>query len=1025
MPLDLETIRERLAIDGGTRTWRGLEELCDTGEFRDLLEREFPDEATTWTDPVTRRQFLALMAASFALAGLSGCSPRPAPAEKIMPYVNQPEGLVPGKPLFFATAMTLGGLATGLLVKSHEGRPTKVEGNPKHPASVGATDVFAQASILGLYDPDRSQAVTYRGRPRGWNEFLAEFRGVISKQRQRRGAGLRILTETVGSPTLADQLDVLLKDKDFSEAKWYQYEPTAQSAPLEGARLAFGEAVQPIYNFKLADVVLSLDADFLGCGPAQLAYVRQFAERRRVRTEKAPPDQATMNRLYVAEPGLTSTGATADRRLPIKAGRIADLARAIAAGLKVPGAPPADRLSDEEKKWAANVARDLEGRKGRCIVLVGDGQPAPVHSLVHAVNESLGNFGTTVTFIPPVEARPTNQVAELRELVQDMKQGRVELLLLLGGNPVFTAPVDLEFARHLREMPRNALRVHLGLYQDETAILCDWHIPEAHYLESWSDARAFDGTASIVQPLIAPLYNGRSAHEFLAAMTESSERPGYEIVRDYWRTQVRSGSFEPIWRQALQGGVVPGSASAPRKVTLRKDWSTQEEVRSAPAGLEIVFRADSTLHDGRFANNGWLQELPKPVTRLTWDNAALVSPKTADALELEVAFGSHGGERGEAHVNVVELSYGGRTLVMPGLVVPGHADDSITVHFGNGRERAGQVGNGAGFNVYQLRTSAAQWFDSGLEVRKTNETYILASVQMHHSMESRAPVRFGTLEEFKKNPSFAKGELKSEPHRKNDDPKKQDRRLHPLSMYPEWPYDEYKWAMSIDLSACVGCGACVVACQAENNIPIVGKKEVTRGREMHWLRIDRYFSASMERPATHFQPVPCMHCEEAPCELVCPVNATVHSHDGLNDMVYNRCVGTRYCSNNCPYKVRRFNFLQYADYASGSLKLMHNPEVTVRSRGVMEKCTYCVQRIRAAEIQAEKEGRRIRDGEVTTACQQACPAQAIVFGDLNDKRSLVRRSKDEPHDYGLLAELNTRPRTTYLAQLKNPNQEVT
>jgi molybdopterin-containing oxidoreductase family iron-sulfur binding subunit len=1018
--------------------WRGLEELCATEKFRDYLAREFPEQSSTWTDPVTRRQFLVLMGASLALAGITGCSPRPAPAEKIMPYVRQPEGMEPGKPLTFATPMTLAGASIGLLVRSNEGRPTKIEGNPHHPASLGATDVFAQASLLGLYDPDRSQTVTYRGHPRAWSAFVEQFQTAIAAQRKRRGAGLRILTEAVGSPTLAAQIETVLADKDFAEAKWYQFEPAVSDAPLDGARQAFGEPVQAIYDFKQVDVIVSLDGDFLACGPAHLRYVRDFADRRRVRVPPGAPDKVSLNRLYVIEPTLTLTGVAADHRLPVQAGRIADFARALAAALGVKGAPPGGQLAEAERRWIAAVARDLQSHKGRCLVVTGDGQRAGMHALVHAINHALENFGKTVTFTRPITARPVNYVTQIKELAADLEAGRVELLVLLGGNPAYSAPADLEFAHHLQNMPRGALRVHLGQNQDETAILCDWHIPEAHYLESWSDGRAFDGTASIVQPLIAPLYNGRTAHELLALFTDSSVLPPLETVRDHWRKQRKSGDFEAFWRQSLQTGVVPDTRFPAQNVTLRDDWHREQGTEPARRGKEIIFRPDPALYDGRFANNGWLQELPRPVTRLTWDNAALVSPKTAEAIGLSpITFGSHGGERGDSRVSMIDLEYRGQTLRLPAWIMPGQADDCITVHLGHGRARAGHVGSNVGFNVYPLRHSVALWFDSGLEVRKSDESCKLAAVQMHHSMESRAPARFATLEEFKQDPGFAKKEMPAAreygaairqlipgPKRKGEQTNDEDRRLHPLTLYDEWPYKEHKWAMLIDLGACTGCSACVVACQAENNIPVVGKTEVTRGREMHWLRIDRYFTGPPENPQTHFQPVPCMHCQDAPCEVVCPVNATVHSHDGLNDMVYNRCVGTRYCSNNCPYKVRRFNFLQYADYATGSLQLMHNPQVTVRSRGVMEKCTYCVQRIRAAEINAEREGRRIRDGEVLTACQQACPVQAIHFGDLNDRTSRVTRDKDQPHEYALLAELNTMPRTTYLAQIKNPNPEV-
>jgi molybdopterin-containing oxidoreductase family iron-sulfur binding subunit len=1040
----------------GRQFWRGLEELMETEAFRDYLGREFPEQAAEWTDPISRRHFLTLMGASLALAGLSGCSTQPAPREKIMPYVRQPEEIVPGKPLFFATAMTLGGIATGVLVESHEGRPTKIEGNPDHPASLGSTDVFAQASVLGLYDPDRSQSVTYRGRPRAWNDALSALRSALEKLRGRKGAGLRILTEAITSPTLSGQLGGLLKE--FPEAKWYQYEPAGRATVLAGAHLAFGEYVNTHYDFTKADVVLALDADFLACGAGTVRYARDYSSRRRVRTHETQAAQAQMNRLYVVEPTPSSTGSVADHRLPLQAAQIEPFARALAAELKVAGAPPAGDLPENARKWLAPLASDLQQHKGSCIVLAGETQPASLHALVHAINHTLGNPGKTVLYTDPVEARPVDPMAQLKDLVEDMEGRRVEVLLILGGNPVFTAPADLEFDKALDKVP---LRFHLGLYQDETAVRCDWHIPEAHYLESWSDARAYDGTASIIQPLIAPLYGSRSAHELLAALTDQAERGGQEIIRTYWRgwweANVKSGDFEAFWQRALQVGTVPNSAFKQKTVGQPK-LAQPAGGRGTGTGLEIAFRPDPALYDGRFANNGWLQELPRPVTKLTWDNAALMSPATAKKLNLASASGKpgiNGGEHGQAIVDVIELTYQGRKVKAPAWAVPGHPDDSITIHLGYGRTRAGKVGTGTGFDANKLRTTGAPWFDSGLEVRATGEKFTLACTQMHHAMEGREPVRTDTFAKFKAHPHLPDS-AKEEKHEEGD------RRLVPLTLYPEAPSPTYKWGMAIDLTTCTGCSACVVACQAENNIPVVGKDQVTRGREMHWIRVDRYYQGDpfvAELVQTYFQPVPCMHCEKAPCELVCPVGATVHSHDGLNDMIYNRCVGTRYCLNNCPYKVRRFNFLQFADFATGSLKLMRNPNVTVRSRGVMEKCTYCVQRIRAAEIeaqkrlvrelaaiaekkasgridaaQAEKEAVAARaashipdadeEGGLQTACQAACPTKAIVFGDLHNKESAVSRAKAEPLHYGLLAELNTMPRTTYLAALRNPNPEM-
>jgi MoCo/4Fe-4S cofactor protein with predicted Tat translocation signal len=1009
--LDLASVRARMDGLRGERYWRSLEELADSETFQELLHREFPRQASALLDAVSRREFLKLMGASLALAGLSACG-GPAPTdEKIVPYVKQPEGSVPGKPLFFATAFTHNGAATGLLVESHEGRPTKIEGNPAHPASLGATDAFAQASILTLYDPDRSQVVTNAGAISTWNGFFSELNGEMEAQRLDGGAGLRILTETVASPTLADQLQKLLAK--FPRAKWHQYDPAGRDSARAGARLAFGEYVDAQYHFDRCDVILSLDADFLFSGAGTLRHAREFADRRRVRAGRAE-----MNRLYMVESGPSVTGAMADHRWALRPSEIPGFTRAVAARLGVSlGEKSAPAFSPALAKRIDAVARDLQKHRGASVVLAGEQQPPLVHALAHAMNQLLGNAGKTVTYTAPIEANPIDQTASLRNLIKDIEAGQAAILIILGGNPVFTAPADFRFAELLT---RVGFSVHLGLYEDETSARCHWHIPEAHYLESWSDARADGGTATIIQPLIAPLYGGKSAHELLAVLMGRTGGSGYEIVRDYWKNRSRSNDkdFELFWRTALHDGVIAGTALPSKPVKLKpvsnfvgaglKPAPTEGGTQNpAPDSLEIIFRPDPTIFDGRFANNGWLQELPKPLTKLTWDNAVLISPATAERLGLSYQVGTTGGEHGRIFADMVELRYEGRTLRSPVWITPGHADGCATVYFGYGRTCAGKVGTGTGFNAYAIRTSDSPWHGSGLEMRKTGEQYTLACTQFHHNMEGRDLVRAATLEDYKKDPSFA---------REREEPN--------ATLYPGFKYEGHAWGMVIDTSACIGCSACVVACQAENNIPIVGKTEVTRGREMHWIRVDHYYKGSADNPETLHQPVPCMHCENAPCEVVCPVGATTHSHEGLNDMVYNRCVGTRYCSNNCPYKVRRFNFLQYSDFETPSLKLSRNPNVTVRSRGVMEKCTYCVQRINAAKITAEKEDRAVRDGEIVTACQAACPAGAIVFGDINDAGSRVARLKADSLNYGLLTELNTRPRTTYLAKLKNPNPEL-
>jgi molybdopterin-containing oxidoreductase family iron-sulfur binding subunit len=988
--------------------WRTLDELAGDPAFRERLHNEFPSllpEAGAIADPVARRSFLKLMGASLALAGVSACTRQP--PEKIVPYVRQPEDLVPGRPLFFATAMPVGGAAVGLLVESHEGRPTKIEGNPLHPSSLGASDVFAQAAILGLYDPDRSQTLTNLGDIRPWSAFLGQMRASLAAQRPLRGAGIRILTESVSSPTLAAQIRDLLAR--FPEARWHQWDPASRDNARGGARLAFGQYVDARYRLDQADIIVSLDADLLSTGPGSLRYAREFAARRR------PEQVDRMNRLYAFESMPSPTGSRADHRFALPPSEIRNVALALARLTGVSGMP-ADVTIPAAVSLNA-IANDLTAHRGASLVVAGDAQPPAVHALAHAMNQALSNVGRTVVYTEPVEAEPTDHLQSLQSLVADMTAGRVDLLVIVGGNPVYTAPIDLGFSQALSKV---SLRVHLSLYEDETSALCHWQIPEAHFLEGWSDARGHDGTVSIVQPLIAPLYGGRTAHELLAAMSDRPERSGYEIIREHWSQQRRlpsaeTADFETAWRRWLHDGVVPGTAFPPKDVVVSAAPARFAEAgdvnTQAGSSLEICFRTDPSVLDGRFANNGWLQELPKPITKLAWDNAVLVSPKTAERLGVGGTPAATGGEHGQITSDVVELRFQGRRVRGPVFAVVGHPDDCVTVHLGYGRTRGGHLASGAGFNAYSIRPSAALWNGAGAEVVPTGGQYPLACTQYHHLMEGRSLVRAATRDEFVRDPKAVHLGAEEAPPRT-------------LTLYPEHRYEGYKWGMAIDVNACIGCNACVVGCQAENNIPVVGKDQVLRGREMHWIRIDQYYRGPVDRAETYFQPVPCMHCENAPCEVVCPVGATVHSDEGLNDMVYNRCVGTRYCSNNCPYKVRRFNFLLYQDWNTPSLKLARNPDVSVRSRGVMEKCTYCVQRINRAKIESEKEGRPVRDGEIQTACQQACPADAIVFGNLNDPASRVARLQAEERNYSLLGELNTRPRTTYLAAVRNVNPEL-
>ncbi len=1061
--INFKLLRDRILADhSGPEArvptyWRNLEELADSPVFEELVRREFPQQAEEWNDPVERRTFLKLMGASLALAGLSGCVIQP--PEKVIPYVKQPEELNPGQGLFFATAYSLGGIATPLLVRSNEGRPTKVEGNPDHPSNAGATatDIFSQASILTLYDPDRSQTPLYRGETRAWTTFVGEVRGAIEREgdglKAKRGAGLRFLTETITSPSLAAQMKQILTD--FPEAKWHQYEPVNRDNARAGAVMAFGQPVNTTYDFSKADRILSLGSDFLSAMPGTLRYARDYAARRRI--EQKPE----MSRLYVVESSPTITGANADHRFSVKPSDMEAVARGVSGASVVPA-------SGEIGNWLPALAKDLQLHKGACIVIAGDEQPPSVHAMAHVANSFLGNVGKTVFYSDPIEASSVDQTQSLRELVADIDAGKVELLIMIGGNPSYNTPVDLRLDKS--RLDNVKLRAHLSLFNNETSEICHWHINAAHYLESWGDARAYDGTASIVQPLIAPLYEGKTAYEVLSLFSDNYDRKPYEIVRNYWSGQqaslsakptaspapaVSTGSgsdrvaqatptpnpppvatdFESWWRKCLHDGFIPNTALPAKTVNPKADLvsslsSTPNAQSPAPNTYQLIFRQDPSIYDGRFANNGWLQELPKPLTKITWDNVALVSANTARKMGVTPQNYEEGKHGREAYVDTIKLSHRDKSITkqVPVWIMPGQPDDVITIHLGYGRKPAnrswptitepdGKLPQG-GFNAYDIRYSYEPWLANGAWVSKTNERFLIASTQAHFTMDGRDLLRESSVEEYVK-------EREQQRHEKEHLQKE----LRELSLYPDFDYQNqgngYAWGMSIDLNSCVGCNACMIACQSENNIPIVGKEQVARSREMHWIRIDAYFKGDEHKPeGPFFQPVPCMHCENAPCEPVCPVHATVHSAEGLNDMVYNRCVGTKYCSNNCPYKVRRFNFFLYQDWETPTYQLMRNPDVSVRSRGVMEKCTYCVQRIQAAKIQSEVEGRQVRDGEIVTACQSVCPTEAIVFGNINDPNSKVSKMKALERDYSLLGELNVRPRTTYLSALRNPNPEI-
>ncbi len=994
--VSLDDVRDRLRANGGKAGWRGIEELAETEGFKELLHREFPRQAAPWSTAVDRRSFLKFMGATLALAGLSAC--RPQRIDKIVPYVKVPENIIPGVPVYYATALTLGGFALGAVVEAHDGRPTKIEGNEKHPSTLGSSSAMMQAMILDLYDPDRSKAVLNVGQASGLDTFYSQARKALASP-----GGVRVLTETVTSPTLAALVNEFLAK--FPGSKWHTYEPVNRDNQIRAAQAVFGAPVQPVYNFANADIVVSLDSDFLTFGPGAIRYARDYADRRRVREGRAD-----MSRMYAIVTSPSSTSASADHRLRLKSSDLEAAALSLAAGVGAGGAGA--NLSPVATAFLQAVTDDLNAHRGRCIVIAGDQASPAVHGAAFAMNQALGNLGTTVNYVDAIESNPISSSESLADLCADLESGAATSVFILGGNPGYTAPASARFIDLLKKAGFSA---HLGMYVDETSDVCTWHVPMAHDLEAWGDAKAFDGTASIIQPLIEPLYNGLSAIELLDGLL-GRKRNGYDIVRAYWQRSGMGASFENGWKKALNEGSIPGTAGTPRNAAASMG-AVLGITAQAGTGIEVNFRPDPTIYDGRFSNNAWLQELPKPIHKITWDTVIQVSPAMAAKVGWNPVEGFRGGD---LSVPVFALTVNGETVEAPIWMTPGHAEDCVTVTLGGGRRKGGVVQEGAGFDPSALRTLNGQWLASGATLTNTGKRYEIASTQLHHSMDDRDIVQTATRAEFEHDPSH----LTAHVHGPQEE----------MSMYPDRKWNGNAWGMSIDNTVCIGCNACVVACQAENNIPTVGKLEVSRGREMHWIRIDRYFHGpSLDDPETLQMPVPCMHCEQAPCEVVCPVAATVHGVEGLNEMVYNRCVGTRYCSNNCPYKVRRFNFYHFADNYTSPLpspedspvlKLLSNPDVTVRGRGVMEKCTYCVQRINDARKHAKKEDRAVKDGEIVTACQAACPTQAIVFGNINDPESKVAKLKAEPHDYTLLAELNTRPRTTYLVKITNPSPSL-
>jgi MoCo/4Fe-4S cofactor protein with predicted Tat translocation signal len=1040
----------------GKKVWRSLEELAGTKQFETMVHREFPHLASEWNDGPSRRNFLKLMSASLALAGLSACTLRKT-EEKIVPYVDAPEEVIPGRPLFFASTMPFAGYGKGVVVESHEGRPTKIEGNPDHPASRGTSDIWMQASVLEMYDPDRSQMVMQGTSPSTWGAFTTMMNAELEKAGSTRGKGMRILTGAVTSPTLARQIKAVLAK--YPQAKWHTHEVVGRANTKAGAMLAFGQDVDSIYDFKKADVILSLDCNFLTDLPGSLPYSADFIAGRRIRQGDG---EAKMNRLYVAETSISVTGSQADHRFAIKSSDVEVLARDILAALG------GEKLSGPHGKWATAVASDLKKNAGRSLVVVGESQPAAVHAIAHKINGDLKNVGSTVTYIDPVEVPAEN----LEDLVAEMDADLVDMLFIIGTNPCFTAPANLGLGNGLNEptadertaayklknpLSKVRLIVHHGLYghdlsggyTDETAVFAHWHIPASHYLESWGDLRAYDGTASIVQPLIYPMYATKSEIEFVSFLA-GDDATAHAVLQETWTKSVGKLSDDD-WQRTLEKGVVFGNTKFAARTPALRPIQNTPSATTEPAGqrmLELVFKTDPSIYDGRYANNGWLQEVPKPVSLLTWENVALMSVKTAADFQISQADQGKGVE-----VPRIDLKVDGRTLNIPALIMPGHADDAVTVYLGYGRTRSGRVASHGvnpgyieqepglvGADPYPLKPATNTWFVSGVSLVPTDKLTAVATAQSHHLMDlpPRNELDKNWIEGRELIQNFKLEEIRTGKTDDVDNPPRRvpGKRTISLSLakdptpdkdkiLPAWNYDYNKWAMVIDNQACIGCNACVVACQSENNIAIVGKEEVLRGREMHWIRIDTYFLGEPDGTVEVYnQPIPCMQCENAPCELVCPVEATTTSAEGINEQTYNRCVGTRYCSNNCPYKVRRFNFLEYSDYSTPQFMLQRNPNVTVRARGVMEKCNFCIQRINNTRIEAKKDDRPINPGEFTTACAQSCPTDAIIFGNLNDPRWDVVNLQQEPLRYTLLDELNTLPRVSYLGRVRNPNPEL-
>ena len=996
------TSESRTMTSGSKVFWRSLEEKENPARVQEEAKGSDVVKQTIDASDLTRlrrRHFLTLSGAISTLAGIEGCIRRP--VEKIMPYAELPEDVTVGVASHYASVLRSRGEALGVLVQSYEGRPTKIEGNPDHAASLGTTDMLTQAALLDLYDADRARAPMHKGGDKTYAELDEALTKLAAQLATAGGRGVHVLSEPTASPSVLRMRAQL--QKKLPQARFHTYAPVNDSNERAGTKLAFGRSLLVDNRYRAAKVIVALDSDFLLNESGSVAAAQGFSAGRHMRSAA----DHEPNRLYVIEPTMSVTGSNADHRLSLPAGSIGAYAKALAAalgknGISLGAVGPAtggSELAGVPAHWFDAVAKDLVAHKGVSLVVAGSRQPAVVHALAHAINVALGNAGKTVAYVTPVDADEPEQFGDIASLAQAMAGGQVQTLVLLGGNPVYDAPADTKFKAALAKVP---MSICLSSHRDETSAHCTWHIPRAHALESWGDQVSRSGVYGVQQPLIAPLFGGWTDAEVLATLAGESARDPHSLVK---ATAAQRGvADEPSWQAVVQKGVSQRNDAQVLGVMPVQDAQVAAEVAKletpqAPSAdsLEAVFLADNKVFDGSRLNNVWLLELPDPITRIVWDNVALFAPSTAKALQLK---------NGE----MVRLTAGGASIDIAAWIQPGQAPGSIGLPLGWGRTAAGSHGNGVGFDVYPLRTSSAPHFVSGVKLSKLGTTYKISQTQDHDAMEGRPIAIDAELDEYRSQPDFGQWKI--------PDPQ----------VAPLWKMQDYsqghQWGMVIDLNRCTGCSACVIACQAENNIPVVGKDQVARGREMHWLRIDRYYLGDEDEPEVAFQPIGCQHCEEAPCENVCPVNATSHSPEGLNDIAYNRCIGTRYCMNNCPYKVRRFNFLNFNLDIPESQKLMYNPKVTMRFRGVIEKCTYCVQRIQGSKIAAKREGRQLKDGDVVSACQQACPAQAITFGDINDPNSAVAKAREIDRNYSLLADVGTRPRTRFLGKIRNPNPEM-